>query len=299
MPRLTVEINNTALSPWIARAIPDNARSGHINGLRRVARMYNPFRHVDSNYFRDMCLDPFTTGHVVFPPVRRTFDRIWREFICSTHNESFVISHESASNTVIALLAARGRFEMLCNDRRIRQSDIPAYKYCVIVAALNVLHQIFDFYSQCELTHRNRYFPTDYLEIKSSYHNTASSSALGNCYKFSIKPGDFLTLYNLIPEPGPLGNPYAESMNFSFWTELWQLYSQSVHNGPQRITERITARRPQRRSLTPRLMEEYIRREEKKTGFITKEQLIRMINESVLPENVLGAIYDIVTCMEK
>ena len=101
MPR--IRVNNT-IAPWMpydtTDRAPDDQRSSQINALRNTFRSQSPVSHylrryrenlldsISSNILREA--EGITNHNKVFPPVRRTMDRIWRDYVLpETYSASF------------------------------------------------------------------------------------------------------------------------------------------------------------------------------------------------------------------
>lgn len=290
-----ININNS-IAPWIIYGTSDEDRSYQINYLRRVDRNDSAYRNYEGCFIVDVL--NLMGSNTIFPPVRRTIDRIWRDYIYPvdtvSQNQFFDISPTTSSNTILDILSNNVRFDNFNRVLRIR--DRISYKYCVLIAAFNVLYQIFKFHEECGIfdpPNRYRFFPIDHIILNPFHSSTTNTiSRIGtNSYKFNIHIEKFLQLFLSVPMPETID---IRNKYLYFWSNVWQCYydSMCINGGFGFFQD------SRRTSRTPRLMEEYFRREVKQL-FISKEQLISMISESVLPEKVLNSIYDIVTYTSK
>ena len=296
MPRQRIETNNS-IAPWMISRVSNAERSYQINGLRQQARNRLAYRYYHERHVTNSSSE-FISMEMIFPLIRRTLDRVWRDYIFPVdmvaRDQNFVITSTISSNSILSLLADHVRFDTFSVNRSLCRRDLYPYKYCVLIAGFNILHQIFKFQAECGMLDLHRYFPIDHILCNYTNNPCGIITRLGrNSYKIDMGIEKFIELINYIPTPGFVRGSYEQYLDL--WSAFWLYYKNCVFQNPPGFPERL---RHRRRIRTPLLMEEYFRREIKQ-AFISKEQVIAMISESLLPEKVLNSIHDIVVHSEK
>lgn len=273
MPNSTIEINNNNISPW--NRVDKHSFNYNMSILTQNFKQNERIKKYLEDYLNQNDIRNFNLNRDFFPPDEEKFHRIWNNYIFPDNQYVFIGIPDSFNfRSTIELLSSKILFHKFYKDKiKLQNEDIYVYAYCVILAGLNILSNIFNTSSINNIY----YHPISYLCFDDSGITNCTCSMQGSLYKASIYVDTFFNLIEKVPIPDDTGETSVSYSNF--WHQLWLIY----YNSKFQPTKKNN----------PSLTDEYINRYQNKEN-ISKQHIISMIENSRLSNDTLNSIYNII-----